>query len=71
MKHDQADASHIHSLDALENFIRSQKALLERTHADIARLADLRKDVEANPPRSLDDLSDKVRVRAAVIFPAC
>ncbi|KAL1948553.1 hypothetical protein VTO73DRAFT_12628 [Trametes versicolor] len=55
------DQKRAQTLDALENFIRSQKALLERTHTDIARLADLRKDVEANPPRSLDDLSDKLR----------
>ena len=50
------------SLEALENFIQSQKALLERTHADIERLKELRKDVEQNPPTTLDDLSAKVCV---------
>ena len=48
------------SLEALEKFIQSQKALLERTHADIERLKELRKDVEQNPPTTLDDLSAKV-----------
>ncbi|KAI0772740.1 hypothetical protein BD413DRAFT_612239 [Trametes elegans] len=48
------------TLEALEKFIQSQKALLERTHADIERLKELRKDVQVNPPQSLDDVSIKL-----------
>ncbi|KAI0634154.1 hypothetical protein C8Q77DRAFT_1110125 [Trametes polyzona] len=49
------------TLEALENFIQSQKALLERTHADIARLKELRRDVETSPPHSLEELSAKLQ----------
>lgn len=40
------------SLEALSAFIESQKALLARTHADIAKLKSLRNDVSDTP----DDL---------------
>ncbi|KAI0827467.1 hypothetical protein BC628DRAFT_183959 [Trametes gibbosa] len=50
----------VHSLEALENFIQSQKTLLARTNADIERLMDLRRDVEATPPQSLNALSEKI-----------
>ncbi|KAI0664119.1 hypothetical protein C8Q70DRAFT_904933 [Cubamyces menziesii] len=54
------DQKRAQTLEALEKFIQSQKALLERTHADIERLKELRKDVEQNPPTTLDDLSAKL-----------
>ncbi|CDO72125.1 hypothetical protein BN946_scf184962.g68 [Trametes cinnabarina] len=47
-------------LEALEKFIQSQKALLERTHADIERLKELRRNVEVDPPQTLEELSDKL-----------
>ncbi|KAI0752639.1 hypothetical protein C8Q80DRAFT_1147443 [Daedaleopsis nitida] len=48
------------TLEALEKFIQSQKTLLERTHADIARLGELRKDVENDPPHDWDRLGSKL-----------
>ncbi|KAH9903507.1 hypothetical protein C8Q73DRAFT_832277 [Cubamyces lactineus] len=54
------DQKRAQTLEALEKFIQSQKALLERTHVDIERLKELRKDVEQNPPTSLDELSAKL-----------
>ncbi|KAI0327513.1 hypothetical protein GY45DRAFT_1108915 [Cubamyces sp. BRFM 1775] len=54
------DQKRAQTLEALEKFIQSQKALLERTHADIERLKELRKDVEQNPPTTLDELSAKL-----------
>ncbi|KAH9848521.1 hypothetical protein C2E23DRAFT_843288 [Lenzites betulinus] len=54
------DQKRAQTLEALENFIQSQKTLLERTNADIARLMELRRDVEANPPHSLESLGEKL-----------
>ncbi|KAI0672381.1 hypothetical protein C8Q78DRAFT_745687 [Trametes maxima] len=54
------DEKRAQTLEALEKFIQSQKALLERTHADIERLQELRKEVSEVPPQSLDELSAKL-----------
>ncbi|KAI0356971.1 hypothetical protein OH77DRAFT_1423237 [Trametes cingulata] len=48
------------TLEALEKFIQSQKTLLERTNADIERLKELRRDVEAHPPKSIEELSEQL-----------
>ncbi len=48
------------SLEALEKFIQSQKDVLARTNSDIERLKSLRKDVVADPPRSVESLCEKV-----------
>ena len=50
----------IYSLEALETFIRVQRALLERTQTDIARLQKLRSDVVAQPAAFVSDLSNQV-----------
>ena len=42
------------SLEALSTFIESQKALLERTQADIKRLKQIRDDVALLPEESCD-----------------
>ncbi|KAI9056429.1 hypothetical protein FKP32DRAFT_1615928 [Trametes sanguinea] len=54
------DQKRAQTLEALEKFIQSQKAVLERTHADIERLKELRRNVEVDPPRTLEELSDKL-----------
>ena len=57
------------SLGALSTFIESQKTLLTRTQADIARLRDLRNDIADTPHDmcSIDVFSDKVRLVAQLI----
>ncbi|KAI0372427.1 hypothetical protein BV20DRAFT_964012 [Pilatotrama ljubarskyi] len=54
------DQKRSQTLEALEKFIQSQKALLERTNADIERLKELRRDVETHPPQSIEELSEKL-----------
>ncbi|OSD00453.1 hypothetical protein PYCCODRAFT_1371070 [Trametes coccinea BRFM310] len=54
------DQKRAQTLEALEKFIQSQQAVLERTHADIDRLKKLRRNVEVDPPRTLEELSDKL-----------
>lgn len=51
------------SLEALSAFIESQKALLARTHTDIAKLKSLRNDVADTPDAlcCLSTFGDKVR----------
>ena len=44
----------------MEKFIQAQKTFLESTNTDIARLRELRKDVENNAPRSFEELGEKV-----------
>ena len=46
----------------MEKFIQAQKTFLESTNTDIARLRELRKDVENNAPRSFEELGEKVRL---------
>ncbi|OBZ77117.1 ZZ-type zinc finger-containing protein 3 [Grifola frondosa] len=48
------------TLEALQTFIQSQKALLERTQSDIERLKELRREVENHPEDALERLSDKL-----------
>ncbi|TFK94864.1 hypothetical protein K466DRAFT_535005 [Polyporus arcularius HHB13444] len=48
------------TLEALEKFIQSQKDVLARTNSDIERLKSLRKDVVADPPRSMESLCEKL-----------
>ncbi|KAI0643809.1 hypothetical protein C8Q79DRAFT_155364 [Trametes meyenii] len=54
------DEKRAQTMEALEKFIQSQRALLERTHADIERLQELRTEVVESPPQSLDELSGKL-----------
>ena len=49
------------SLEALENFIQTNKTLLERTYTDIERLKALRAEVEDGSVSSLQALTEKVR----------
>ena len=55
----------IASLEALSAFIESQKALLARTHSDIAKLSSLRKDVADTP----DDVCCLTTFGDKVCFP--
>ena len=48
------------SLEALEQFIQSQKAALERTYADIDRLKELREEVVDEPSITFEALQDRV-----------
>ncbi|KAI0708662.1 hypothetical protein C8Q76DRAFT_123582 [Earliella scabrosa] len=48
------------TFEALEKFIQAQKTFLESTNTDIARLRELRKDVENNAPRSFEELGEKL-----------
>ena len=48
-------------MEALEQFIQSQKAALERTYADIDRLKELREEVVDEPSITFEALQDKVR----------
>ncbi|KAI8989186.1 hypothetical protein BD414DRAFT_486345 [Trametes punicea] len=52
------DQKRAQTSEALERFIQSQKALLERTHTDIKRLKELRRIVEIDPPQTLNKLCD-------------
>ncbi|KAG6885539.1 hypothetical protein C0993_000324 [Termitomyces sp. T159_Od127] len=49
------------TLEALEAFICSQKALLARTHSDIARLQTLRNDVVAQPEEFLTNFEEMLK----------
>ncbi|KAI0767498.1 hypothetical protein C8Q74DRAFT_1280744 [Fomes fomentarius] len=48
------------TFEALEKFIQAQKTLLESTNTDIARLRELRRDVEHGPPHSMEDVGEKL-----------
>ena len=48
------------SLEALEQFIQSQKAALDRVHGDIERLKQLRQETNHEPSLGMGAIQDKV-----------
>ncbi|KAF8231026.1 hypothetical protein L208DRAFT_94885 [Tricholoma matsutake] len=52
------------TLEALETFIQTQRALLERTQTDITRLQQLRSDVVAQPASFVSNMSDQLNANS-------
>ena len=50
----------MNSLEALEQFVQSQKAALERVQGDIDRLKQLRSDIQQQPSLDFTSLQAKV-----------
>ncbi|KAF8073494.1 hypothetical protein FPV67DRAFT_1478044 [Lyophyllum atratum] len=59
------------TLEALEAFIHSQRALLARTQSDIVRLHRLRGDVTARPAHIISNLTEEIRETTSQLANPC